>query len=44
MSHLQASRLFSVQDRVVVITGGGSGKKKSSLTEELSETRANLNA
>ncbi|KAJ5690188.1 Short-chain dehydrogenase/reductase SAT3 [Penicillium macrosclerotiorum] len=25
MSHLQASNLFSVQDRVVVITGGGSG-------------------
>lgn len=26
MAHLQASQLFSVQDRVVVITGGGSGK------------------
>lgn len=26
MSNLQASHLFSVQDRVVVITGGGSGK------------------
>ncbi|KAJ5347612.1 hypothetical protein MYU51_003669 [Penicillium brevicompactum] len=25
MAHLQASNLFSVQDRVVVITGGGSG-------------------
>ncbi|KAJ5757461.1 uncharacterized protein N7511_006155 [Penicillium nucicola] len=25
MSHLQASKLFSVKDRVVVITGGGSG-------------------
>ncbi|KAJ5620141.1 hypothetical protein N7510_004125 [Penicillium lagena] len=25
MAHLQASHLFSVQDRVVVITGGGSG-------------------
>ncbi|KAJ5546355.1 Short-chain dehydrogenase/reductase SDR [Penicillium frequentans] len=25
MSHLQASELFSVKDRVVVITGGGSG-------------------
>lgn len=28
MSHLHASNLFSVQDRVVVITGGGSGKNK----------------
>lgn len=26
MSNLQASNLFSIQDRVVVITGGGSGK------------------
>lgn len=26
MSNLQASNLFSVQDRVVVITGGGSGE------------------
>jgi hypothetical protein len=26
MSNLQASNLFSVQGRVVVITGGGSGK------------------
>ncbi|CAG7979754.1 unnamed protein product [Penicillium salamii] len=25
MAHLQASNLFSVQDRVIVITGGGSG-------------------
>jgi hypothetical protein len=26
MAHLQASNLFAVKDRVVVITGGGSGK------------------
>jgi hypothetical protein len=28
MSNLQASNLFSVQDRVAVITGGGSGKQE----------------
>lgn len=28
MAHLQASNLFSVKDRVVVITGGGSGKNE----------------
>jgi hypothetical protein len=29
MAHLQASNLFSVKDRVVVITGGGSGKNQT---------------
>jgi hypothetical protein len=29
MAHLKASNLFSVKDRVVVITGGGSGKNQT---------------
>lgn len=29
MANLQASKLFSIKDRVVVITGGGSGENKS---------------
>lgn len=35
MSNLQASNLFSVQDRVIVITGGGSGKHKSMKLEAM---------